>query len=121
MKKHITVILLIIFYLAIAKCTPQKQTAYVVPPEYTGQTRENLVKMLEHGQKLYRIHCSPCHGIFTKGKDSIPNFSKTQIEAYKSSALLDDPKNHAVAQKIRAEDLDMILQFLSFRKLPDGK
>ena len=86
-----------------------------------GKQEKIYVKMLEHGQKLYRIHCSPCHGIFTKGKDSIPNFSKTQIEAYKSSALLDDPKNHAVAQKIRAEDLDMILQFLSFRKLPDGK
>jgi cytochrome c553 len=121
MKKYITVIILITFYLTITKCTSQKQTAYVVPSEYTGQTKENLVKMLEHGQKLYRIHCSPCHGIFTNGKDSIPNFSKTQIEAYKSSALLDDPKNHAVAQKIRPEDLDMILQFLSFRKLPEGK
>lgn len=121
MKKSMLIVLFVTLHLAATKCTSQKQTAYVVPPEYTGQTKDNLVKMLEHGQKLFRIHCSPCHGIFTKGKDSIPNFSKTQIEAYKSSALLDDPKNHAVAQKIRAEDLDMILQFLSFRKISAEK
>jgi mono/diheme cytochrome c family protein len=119
MKRNILLVLFITFYLTATKCTSQKQTAYVVPPEYTGKTKDNLVKMLEHGQKLYRIHCSPCHGIFAKGKDSIPDFSKTQIEAYKSSALLDDPKNHAVAQKIRPEDLDMILQFLMFRKKPE--
>jgi hypothetical protein len=121
MKKTILFAFLTILYLGASKCTPQKKPAYVVPPEYTGKTKDNLVKMLEHGQKLYRIHCSHCHGIFTKGKDSIPNFSKTQIEAYKSSALFDDSKNHTVVQKIRPEDLDMILQFLSFRKLPVGK
>jgi cytochrome c5 len=121
MKKKILLISISALVLVMAKCTTQKQTAYIVPEQYTGETRVNMVKMLEHGQKLYRIHCSPCHGIFTKGKDSIPNFSKTQIEAYRSSALLDDPKNHAVAQKIRPYDLDMILQFLSFRKPPEGK
>lgn len=121
MKKITTVVLIVILYFAMAKCTPQKQAAYVIPDEYTGQTRANLIKMLEHGQTLYRLNCSRCHGIFTKGKDSIPDFSKTQIEAYKSSALLDDPRNHAVAQKIRPDDLDMILQFLTFRRKPEGK
>lgn len=102
--------------LILINCTSPKQTAYFVPEEYTGETRKNMIAMLEHGQKLYKINCSGCHGIFTKGKDSIPNFSKTQIENYKSSVLLDDPENHAVAKKIRPYDLDMILQFLSFRK-----
>ncbi len=115
MKKSIAVIV-VLFYLLITQCTMQKRTEYVIPENYTGDTRVNMEKALITGQKLYKIYCSSCHGIFTNGKDSVPNFSKTQIEAYKSAALLDDPKNHAVAQKIRPDDLDMILQFLSFRK-----
>ena len=96
----------------------QREPAYVVPEEITGKTRENLVAMLEYGQKLYKIKCAKCHGIFTKGKDSIPNFSKTQLENYAAQALVDDPKNHAVIQKMTTEDLDMVLQFLNFRKMP---
>jgi cytochrome c553 len=110
--------IIIVISLVIAQCTTQKRIEYVIPGEYTGQTRVNMEKMLQQGQTLFKIYCSPCHGIFTKGKDSIPNFSTTQIEAYKTAALLDDPKNHAVAQRVRPEDLDMILQFLSFRKPP---
>ena len=116
MKKSIAVIV-IVFCLLMTQCAQQIKTAYIIPEEYTGQTRDNMEKALIVGQKLYKIYCSGCHGIFTDGRDSIPNFSKTQIEAYKSSALLDDPKNHAVAQKIRPDDLDLILQFLAFRKM----
>lgn len=118
MKKAFIIAILSACYLIQANCKPQQQTAYVVPDEYTGQTRANFVAMLEYGQKLYKLNCSKCHGIFTKGKDSIPNFSKTEIENYAASALMDDPKNHAVIQKLRPEDLDMILQFLSFRRPP---
>ena len=116
MKKSI-IVTVVAWCLLMTQCAQQIKTAYIIPDEYTGQTRVNMEKALIAGQKLYKIHCSGCHGIFTNGKDSIPNFSKTQIEAYKSSALLDDPKNHAVAQKIRPDDLDLILQFLSFRKM----
>lgn len=116
MKKNIALILLVSFCIAFTECKHQKETAYYIPDEYTGQTRANFIAMLENGQKLYKLHCAGCHGIFTKGKDSIPNFSKTQIENYAASALSDDPKNHSVAKKIRPYDLDLILQFLSYRK-----
>jgi len=106
----------ILICLIVTQCTTQKRTEYVIPEEYTGETRVNMEKMLIDGQKLYKIYCSNCHGIFGNGMDSIPNFSKTQLEAYKSSALLDDPTNHSVALKIRPDDLDLILQFLAFRK-----
>jgi hypothetical protein len=115
MKSAVT-ILLIGLVSILSRCKTQKEAEYIIPDNYEGQTRQNLINMLEEGQKLYKIHCSSCHGIFTKGKDSIPNFSKTQIENYRAAALIDDPKNHAVVQKIRPEDLDRILQFLTFRK-----
>ena len=118
MKKITVLSSFILFLVVLSKCTPQKETAYYIPDEYTGETRTNMIAMLESGQKLYKINCSRCHGIFTKGKDSIPNFSKTQIENYQTSVIMDDPKNHSVVQKIRPYDLDLILQFLSFRKPP---
>ena len=114
--KKIPAIFLAAASVLLTLCSTQKSTEYAIPEEYTGQTRVNMENALITGQKLFKIHCSACHGIFTKGKDSIPNFSKTQIELYRSSALLDDPRNHAVAMKIRPDDLDLILQFLAFRR-----
>lgn len=118
MKKIRFVSVAMVLTLLAIHCKTQKEAYYIVPEQYTGETRENMVKMLEQGQKMFRIHCSPCHGIFGKGKDSIPNFSKTQVEAYQSAVLKQDPNNHAVANKIRPYDLDMIILFLSFRKPP---
>jgi cytochrome c553 len=114
--KNILLLALIVVVTGLYRCTPQTKVEYNIPDNYEGQTRLNLIKMLDEGQQLYKIHCSRCHGIFTKGKDSITNFSKTQIENYQAAALMDDPKNHAVIQRIRTEDLDLILMFLRFRK-----
>lgn len=118
MKKFTLLTGWILLTMAGSRCKAPKETYYIVPEQYTGETRENMIRMLEQGQKLYRIHCSGCHGIFGKGKDSIPNFSKKQVENYQSAVLRQDPANHAVAQKIRPYDLDMIVLFLSFRKPP---
>jgi Cytochrome c553 len=114
--KYVIAILITGYLLVLTQCTTQRKVEYNIPDNYEGETRKNLIRMLDEGQKLYKINCSRCHGIFTKGKDSIPNFSKTQIENYRTAVIMDDPKNHAVAQRIRPEDLDLILQFLTFRK-----
>lgn len=120
MKKQV-ILSVVIISIALAQCVTQKGPAYVVPDEVTGKSRENLVAMLEYGQKLYKLKCAKCHGIFTKGKDSIPNFSKTQLETYAAAALMDDPTNHAVIQKMTQDDLDMVIQFLNFRRPPEQK
>lgn len=117
MKPAYILLILFSFLCFLPYCKTTKETAYIIPEQYTGETRQNLINMLEHGQKLYKIHCARCHGIFTNGKDSIPNFSKTQIENYEAAFIRNDSTNHAVAQKIRPYDLDMILQFLAFRKV----
>ena len=58
------------------------------------------------------------HGIFTKGKDGVPNFTKTQIDSYHAAALIGiDPKNHAVAKKMSSDQIDQIITFLRLRKI----
>jgi cytochrome c553 len=117
MKKLSLLALLLVFCLSIIKCT-HKKAMFTVPETITGESKVAMETRLQEGQALFKIYCSRCHGIFSKGKDSIPNFSQTDIEAYKASIILDDQKNHAVAQKIRQQDLEKIFDFLLYRKKP---
>ncbi|HEX4875878.1 MAG TPA: c-type cytochrome [Chitinophagaceae bacterium] len=114
--KALTLLTILIISITGLYCTTEKRL-YYIPENYTGKTRDNMDKMLMRGQKLFKAHCSGCHGIFTKGKDSIPNFSKTQIEAYEARLLYDDQANHGILQKITSEELDRILDFLKLRTI----
>jgi mono/diheme cytochrome c family protein len=117
MKKLSLLTVLFALCLLIVKCT-HKKAMFTVPGTITGDSKVAMEERLHEGQALFKIYCSSCHGIFSKGKDSIPNFSQTEIEAYKASIILDDQKNHAVAQKIRPQDLEKIFDFLLYRKRP---
>ena len=76
------------------------------------------MKNVKKGKFFTRLHCGGCHGIFTKGKDGIPNFTKTQIDSYHAAALIGiDPRNHAVAKKMSSEQIDQIITFLRLRKI----
>jgi cytochrome c553 len=83
----------------------------------SAENRAIYMDRLEKGKILYQMNCSNCHGIFTKGKDSVPNFTKDQISNYRSAVLMaNDKKNHAVAAKMSPQQLDYIILFLSLRK-----
>ena len=75
-----------------------------------------LMEHLESGKKLYKTNCTGCHGVFTKGKKGIPNFSRIQLDNYNSNFMRKDPKNHAVAKKLTQEQLGDIILFLTFIK-----
>ena len=78
---------------------------------------EELKNKIDSGQKLYKAHCASCHGIFTAGKQGIPNFSKEQIDDYGVAFIRQDPKNHAVALKLSSEQMNKILTFLHMERL----
>lgn len=98
-------------------CKPQKKIEYNLPEPMSAETRSIYMERLEKGKILYKLNCSSCHGIFTKGKDSVPNFTKDQIDNYRSAVLMaKDKKNHAVAARMSPQQLDYIILFLSLRK-----
>lgn len=100
------------------RCTNEKKIRYDIPSHVTKVNKELLIEKAEKGKVLYKIHCSGCHGIFAKGKDSIPNFTRIQIDNYHAAALLGiDAKNHAVARKMSAEQVDQVMTFLRLRKI----
>ena len=102
----------------ISQCASQKKTEYDIPSHVPAENKKILIERAEKGKVLYKTYCSDCHGIFTKGKDSIPNFTKTQIDNYHATALIGlDQNNHAVAKKMSAEQIDYIITFLRLRKI----
>ena len=105
----------------LARCATTQQTfEYNINPNLTGQPRQDLLDQLDQGRVLYKLNCSKCHGIFTKGKNKIPNFTKIQVELYRARFAARDSINHAFAQKMTPEDVNATLYFLLLRKMPPG-
>jgi hypothetical protein len=117
MKLNYCLLVLILSAFAFVQCVTKKKIEYNLPEPMSEETRAIYMERLDKGKTLYKLNCSSCHGIFTKGKDSIPNFTKDQISNYRSAVLMaKDKKNHAVANKMSPQQLDYIILFLSLRK-----
>ena len=118
MKLVYTILALFFCTIVLHQCVTQKKTEYDIPDHVTKMNRDLFIEKCEKGKILYKIHCAGCHGIFTKGKDSIPNFTKIQIDSYHAAALIGiDPRNHAVAKKMSSEQIDMVITFLRLRRI----
>jgi len=116
--KRMCTISAIVFLVALSRCASQKKTEYDIPIHVPPENKALLIARAEKGKVLYKMYCSGCHGIFTKGKDGIPNFTKTQIDNYHAAALIGlDPNNHAVAKKMSSEQIDYVITFLRLRKI----
>lgn len=109
------VLVCLLFY----QCHSENKVTYSIPPDYPEARRQQVIEIFEKGKVLYKTNCSQCHGIFTKGRDSIPNFSEVQFDNYSARFMNGDPLNHAVARKMSQEQLNQILVFLRYRKRKD--
>ena len=93
-----------------------KKIKYNIPPNYPKEKRKELLAVLDKGKKLYKANCADSHGIFTKGKDKVPNFSNTQIDNYSARFIRRDPKNHAVVRNMSPEQMNDVLTFLRYKR-----
>lgn len=107
-----TFLTLILLY----SCASRHKVTYDIPANFPKERRDALIDAFKKGEELYKIHCSDCHGIFTEGKDKIPNFTNIQLDNYSSRFMRRDPRNHAVAQQMSPEQLNETLTFLRFLK-----
>jgi len=114
---NMKILIFLITSAVLFQCSSQNKTTYDIPGHVTPDNKVLLIERAEKGKVLYKMYCSGCHGIFTKGKDGIPNFTKIQVDNYHSAALLGiDPVNHAVAKKMTPEQIDYVITFLRLRK-----
>jgi mono/diheme cytochrome c family protein len=116
--RHAYTISVIIFCAVLFQCSSQKKAEYDIPGHVPPENKALLIARAEKGKVLYKTYCSGCHGIFTKGKDGVPNFTKMQIDNYHATALIGlDQTNHAVAKKMSSEQIDYVVTFLRLRKI----
>jgi len=102
-------------------CQAQDAGEYTPPVNLTGAAREEVIAHIEKGKILYKKKCARCHGIFTKGKESIPNFSQQELKTYNIKFIQEDPENHAFTQKMTDEELTDVIYFLKFYNRPGTK
>ena len=107
----------IVIILVYSACASHKKITYNIPPGSTKEQKAAFLQKMDKGAELFKAHCSGCHGIFTKGLDSIPNFTHEQVDNYSASFLRGDPKNHAVAIKMSSDQFLSIMNFLTARKV----
>jgi len=118
MRRTYTISIIILCAAVLTKCVSQKKTEYDIPSHVPPENKALLIERAEKGKILYKTYCSGCHGIFAKGKDGIPNFTKIQIDNYHATALIGlDQMNHAVAKKMSSEQIDYVVTFLRLRKI----
>jgi len=110
-------IVALILTVSIVQCAGSKKVEYNIPSYYRGERKTELMVNLEKGRLLFKENCSGCHGIFSKGKDSVPNFTHQEIQNYLTAYQVNDKKNHAVMKKLLPEEMSMILTFLQLRKI----
>lgn len=108
--------------LLLVQCKAAQKVTYNFPADYPEAVRKEAVELFYKGEVLYKANCASCHGIFTKGKKDIPNFTQTQLDNYSARFLKGDPLNHAVARKMSEEQLNQVVVFLAYKKqMPNKK
>jgi|CXWJ01.1.fsa_nt_gi cytochrome c5 len=115
-NKRVIFFLIIGFVMVTCKSQRHQRVDYKYLERLNPETRQQLYIRLERGKDMYKKNCSVCHGIFTGGKEGMPNFSEQEIEEYKIKAAMKDSTNHAVAASLTQDNLAEIFMFLRYVK-----
>ena len=94
---------------------------YEYPKNLSEETKQELDVRLERGKIIFKKYCSQCHGIYGKGVDSIPNFTKEKMDSYTSGFLRGDASNHAFVMQLTEEQLKDALIFGLLVRLKNSK
>jgi hypothetical protein len=113
--KYITISLFSISFFIWA-CSTSKNVAYELPAEMSESVKIEYAKQCEKGKILYDINCAKCHNKKVKGKVVIPDFTHDQLLGYELRAA--NPKHIANIEedKVTAEELGLIMTFLTYKK-----
>lgn len=100
----------------LGMCSTQNKVEYTIGTDVSEANKKLFIERAEKGRILFKEHCSGCHGIYSKGKDGIPNFTKQQIDDYHARSVIAF-KSHTSVRDLSPQQLDYVLTFLRLRKV----
>ncbi|MES2618937.1 MAG: c-type cytochrome [Bacteroidota bacterium] len=109
-------LIVIIGAVLLIQCKAKQAITYEFPPAMSPAVQEEYKKICDKGKALYDINCAKCHTTYVKGKEVIPDFNAAQIEAYQIRVLNETHEKNLTETKLTAEELGLILTFLSYKK-----
>lgn len=100
----------------LGMCSTQNKVEYTIGTDVSEANKKLFIERAEKGRILFKEHCSGCHGIYSKGKDGVPNFTKQQIDDYHARSVIAF-KSHTSVRDLSPQQLDYVLTFLRLRKV----
>jgi hypothetical protein len=102
--------------MSINICKAQKKIAYEFPAEMKAPVRVEYEKLADKGQILWNINCAKCHNTKVKGKVVVPDFSLDQLRGYELRVANPDHESGIPETDVTAEELGLIMTFLTYKK-----
>ncbi|MBC7451225.1 MAG: c-type cytochrome [Cytophagales bacterium] len=113
---RIIIICALILSIALAECTTHKKVSYELPAAMAPEVQVEYVKLCDKGKLLYDINCASCHTTKVKGKETIPDFTSEQLEAYQVRVSNQNHETAISETNVSAEELSLIVTFLTYKK-----
>jgi len=113
--KHKFILLSCFLLFATVHCSKPKEQ-YYIPDKISKENKRNLIAYFDQGKMLFKNNCASCHGIYGQGKDSIPNFSQSQLDTYKAKLAMKDGQTNSFADSLSYDQIEQFLKLLGIRK-----
>ncbi|MCF8254447.1 MAG: hypothetical protein K9H61_11760 [Bacteroidia bacterium] len=114
MRKSYVISLLFVGVVIFA-CSSSRKNSYVFPTEMSSSVQASYKEICDKGKVLYDIHCAHCHTTKKWGKELIPDFTSSQLEAYRIRIANERHEPIMNDEQVPAEDLGMIMTFLTYK------
>jgi len=101
----------------VSNCHQPKKLEFEKPVGAPPEVMKLYEEQFRKGKALYKAYCAECHGIYTDGKQDMPNFTDSQIHVY-SVQVLSRSDKHEILKKMSTEQFNYVLNFLRLRNPP---
>lgn len=99
-----------------AQSNAQNEIQFTYPDDIKEEDKESFAKQIKKGNILYGMNCAKCHSKTEEGKEIIPDFSLPQLLDYEIRFAYPEHQDPMREVNITKEELDMIVQFLQYKK-----
>lgn len=88
---------------------------YDFPEAMSAEVRAGFTEICDKGKVLYDINCAKCHNMKVNGKETIPDFSPSELKGYELRVSNARHESNMDDTLVTAEELGMISTFLTYK------